>query len=292
MIDKHGPLSGPRFWREFHAGGCIHAAAVSSISASLEHPAAWIGQMMGTVPVKVRTERVPRPREPEGGLPDAGTGFTTAASSHFPPHMQVFVVPPDSESRLEIEILDSWTLLREAETRSVDFYRNLFDRIRMMRFEKSVFIAPTFSTITGRLIFSHPPILGERDKIGERVTHWMANRDPHRVELCAGEVLVIDNHRFAKRTRLLGPINGVHAYAIWTDRETNQPEEKHLELARSFKQRLAHVFPSEDVATMLRFGLLDRPLEEYLQSVQQAFSQLETVRTVYRQVFEALCTDR
>ena len=292
MIEKHGPLSGQRYWRAFHEVGCIHAAVGASVAASLEHPATWIGQMMGSSPVQVRTERVPRPQVPVGGLPDSGTGFTTSPSSHFPPHLQVFIVPPGSESRLEVEVLDSWNLLRDAETRSIDFYRNLFDRIRMMRFEKSVFIAPTFSTIEGRLIFSNPPILGERDKIGERVTHWMANREPHRIELCAGEMLVLDNHRFAKRTRPQGPIDDVQAYAIWTECETNQPEEEHLERARSFKQRLAHVFPTEDVQTMLRFGLLDKPLEDYLQSVQQALSQLEAVRSVYRHVCEALYADQ
>jgi len=108
-------------------------------------------------------------------------------------------VLPGSNAKLVLHLLDSWLLLQEAEKRSADFYLNLFNRIRIMRYEKAAFIAPTFSTINDRLIFTQPPKIGEKDKIGERVKNWVSNRDPFEVEVFPGEILVIDNHRYAKK---------------------------------------------------------------------------------------------
>jgi hypothetical protein len=288
MTEKHTPISGARFWREFHATGIVHADMGEVIASHLDDPRAWIEHTLGGTTNFIRPENFKRPKteqvEDESNTPT----FATAPSSHFPPHLQLFIVPPDSEAKLVLELLDSWALLQEAENRSADFYLNLFNRIRVMRYEKAAFIAPTFSTINGKLIFSHPPKLGEKDKIGERVKNWASNREPTEIELSAGEILIIDNHRFAKRISEKSVLDGVESYSVWTEQVTNHPNEKHVTLAKEFKNNLAKVFHPNSEKIMLRFGLLDSPLDDYIRAFLETPTRLDELMPIYKQVFNEL----
>lgn len=288
MTEKLSPISGSRFWREFRATGCIHADISETVISQLDDPRAWIEHTLGSTSNFIRPENFKRPKtevpEGEGNTPT----FATAPSSHFPPHLQLFIVPPGGEAKLVLELLDSWALLQEAENRSADFYLNLFNRIRVMRYEKAAFIAPTFSTINGRLIFSHPLKLGEKDKIGERVKNWVSNREPIVIEVSAGEMLIIDNHRYAKRISEKSLLDGVESYSVWTEQVTNHPDDKHLALAKEFKANLGKVFPTDVEKTMLRFGLLDKPLDDYIRAFLDTPTRLEELMPIYKQVFNEL----
>lgn len=288
MTEKLTPISGSRFWREFHEAGRIHADMGETVTSQLDDPRAWIEHTLGGTTNFIRPENFKRPKsevpEAEGSTPT----FATAPSSHFPPHLQLFIVPPDSEAKLVLELLDSWALLQEAENRSADFYLNLFNRIRVMRFEKAAFIAPTFSTINGRLIFAHPPKLGEKDKIGERVKNWASNREAMEIEVLAGEMLIIDNHRYAKRISEKSVLDGVESYSVWTEKITNNPNEKHLALAKKFKVNLGKVFPTDAEKTMLRFGLLNKPLDDYIRAFLDTPTRLDELMPIYKQVFNDL----
>lgn len=288
MTEKHTPISGARFWREFHATGIVHSDMGEVIASHLDDPRAWIEHTLGGTTNFIRPENFKRPKteqvEGESNTPT----FATAPSSHFPPHLQLFIVPQNSEAKLVLELLDSWALLQEAENRSADFYLNLFNRIRVMRYEKAAFIAPTFSTINGKLIFSHPPKLGEKDKIGERVKNWASNREPTEIELSAGEILIIDNHRFSKRISEKSVLDGVESYSVWTEQVTNHPNEKHVTLAKEFKNNLAKVFPQNSEKIMLRFGLLDRPLDDYIRAFLDTPTRLDELMPIYKQLFNDL----
>jgi hypothetical protein len=255
----------------------------------MDNPRAWIEHTLGVAANFIRSENLMHATlEPAKG--DAGAPpYTTSPSSHFPPHLQMFIVPPDGEGKLLLDVLDSWTLLQEAATRSADFYMNLFSRIRIMRHNKAAFIAPTFSTINDRLIFAHGSRVGERDKIGERVNNWASNREAIRIEVGAGEMLVIDNHRYAKRIRCGSMLDGVESYSVWTDEITNHPEKKHLELAKNFKRKLREVMPNDtEEKTMFRFGLAERPLDDYVRAFLNTPSRLEELMPIYKHVFDEL----
>jgi hypothetical protein len=288
MMEKFTPISGSRFWREFHATGCIHADMGETVASQLDDPRTWIEHTLGGTTNFIRPESFKRPKTEVAEVESSTPTFATAPSSHFPPHLQLFIVPPRSEAKLVLELLDSWALLQEAENRSADFYLNLFNRIRVMRYEKAAFIAPTFSTINGRLIFSHPPKLGEKDKIGERVKNWATNREPTEIEVSAGEILIIDNHRYAKRNSEKSILDGVESYSVWTEQITNHPNEKHLALAKEFKVNLSKVFPVDTKKTMLRFGLLDKPLDDYIRAFLDTPTRLDELMPIYKQVFNEL----
>jgi hypothetical protein len=292
MTEKFSPISGSRFWREFHATGCIHADMGDKVISQIDDPRAWIEHTLGGATNFIRPEVLKRPKAEESGTVDnttaTNTEYATAASSHFPPHLQMFIVPPDSEAKLTLQLLDSWVLLQEAENRSADFYLNLFNRIRVMRYEKAAFLAPTFSTINGKLIFAQPPKLGEKDKLGERVKNWVSNREPTEIEISAGEMLVIDNHRYAKRICDGSLLEGVESYSVWTEQITNHPNEKHLALAKEFKTKLGEVFPTDAEKTKMRFGLLDKPIDDYIRAFLDTPTRLDELMPIYKQVFNEL----
>lgn len=292
MIEKFSPLSRSRFWRDFHATGCVHAEIGEAVTSQIDDPRAWIEHTLGGASNFIRTEILKRPKteeaNAEANVPAIGAEYATAASSHFPPHLQMFIVPPNSEAKLTLQLLDSWVLLQEAENRSADFYLNLFNRIRVMRYEKAAFLAPTFSTINGRLIFAQPPKLGDKDKLGERVKNWVSNREPLEIELSAGEMLIIDNHRYAKKISEKSILDGVESYSVWTEQVTNHPNEKHLALAKAFKIKLGEVFPTDAEKTMMRFGLLDKPLDDYIRAFLDTPTRLDELMPIYKQVFNEL----
>jgi hypothetical protein len=288
MTEKHTPISGARFWREFHATGIVRADMGEVIASHLDDPRAWIEHTLGGTTNFIRPENFKRPKTEQAEGESNKPTFATAPSSHFPPHLQLFIVPHDSEAKLVLELLDSWALLEEAENRSADFYLNLFNRIRVMRYEKAALIAPTFSAINGKLIFSHPPKLGEKDKIGERVKNWASNREPAEIEISDGEMLIIDNHRFAKRISEKSVLNAIESYSVWTEQVTNYPNEKHVTLAKEFKNNLAKVFPPNSEKIMLRFGLLDRPLDDYIRAFLDTPTRLDELMPIYKQVFNEL----
>jgi hypothetical protein len=292
MIEKFSPISGSRFWREFHATGFIHADMGDTVISKMDDPRAWIEHTIGEASNFIRPESLKRLKTEESNADihahAPNVEYATAASSHFPPHLQMFIVPPGSDAKLTLQLLDSWALLQEAENRSADFYLNLFNRIRVMRYEKAAFIAPTFSIINGRLIFAQPPKLGEKDKLGERVKNWVSNREPMEVEISAGEMLILDNHRYAKKIRENSILDTVESYSVWTEQITNHPNEKHIALAQKFKTKLGEIFPTEDAKTMIRFGLLDSPLDDYIRAFLDTPTRLDALMPIYRQVFNDL----
>jgi hypothetical protein len=287
-MEKVTPIAGSRFWREFHVEGCVHADMSETVASQLEDPRAWIEHTLGGTTNFIRPENLKRPQTDDVETQESTRTFATAPSSHFPPNLQLFIVPPDSEAKLILELLDSWTLLQEAENRSADFYLNLFGRIRIMRFEKSAFIAPTFSTINGRLIFVQPPKLGEKDKMGERVQNWVSNREPTQLQVMPGEMLMVDNHRYAKKINAQSRLEGVESYSVWTEQVTSHPAEKHLVLAKKFKEKLIKVFPVDDEKMLMRFGLAEKPLGDYVRAFLDTPTRFEELMPIYKQVFNEL----
>jgi hypothetical protein len=47
MMEKFTPISGSRFWREFHATGCIHADMGETVASQLDDPRTWIEHTLG-----------------------------------------------------------------------------------------------------------------------------------------------------------------------------------------------------------------------------------------------------
>lgn len=254
----------------------MHADLGSTGSSLIDDPRALIAHVLGVEANFIRPERVEAPT------------YVTSPSSYFPPHLLVYLVPEQALAVAKIGFLDSWNLLHDAENRSPDLYANLFQRLRVMRFERAAWIAPTFSVRHDCLIFAQPPRLGEKDKIGARVKSWTAMREPIEVTLRPGEMLVVDNHRFAHRVDASNATAGLEIYSVWTDQGATSPHDKHLAAAKRFRNTLEAAFPPDAQALRLRFGLADGPLADYLKASVGPPIKMEELMATYKQVFQAL----
>lgn len=287
MTGKLSPISGVRFWKEFRSTGLLHADLGSTGCALIDDPRALIAHLLGAEAHFIRPEKVEAPSRASSVLGEAPT-YLTSPSSYFPPHLLVYLMPQTAPAAAKLGFLDSWNLLQDAENRSPDLYANLFQRLRVMRFDRAAWVAPTFSVRNDCLIFAQPRRLGEKDKVGERVKSWTTVREPVDITLGPGEMLVVDNHRFAHRAEAASALAGLEIYSVWTDRGATRPDDKYLAAARRFRSTLDAVFPADAASLRLRFGLADCSLDDYLKAAVGAPTKLEELMVTYKQVFQAL----
>jgi hypothetical protein len=289
MIEKFTQINGARFWREFQSTGLL-LTRLGEVEASLtDDPRALIEHVTGGETVFIRPDKLEASSEKTSqNVLGEELVYVTSPSSYFPPHLQFYILPEGVSASLKLYFLDSWNLLQDSENRSADLYSALFNRIRMMRFAKSAWLAPTFSVRNNCLIFATPPKLGERDKIGERVKNWLNNREPIEVELVPGEMLIVDNHRFARRLDSNSNVQGAEAYSVWTENFTSRPNAKHLLAAKAFQNKLASVFPFESESLKLRFGLSDCKLDDYIRASNETPIRMDELMPIYKKIFELL----
>jgi len=76
MIEKLTPISGTRFWREFHTAGCVYADMGEAIATHLDEPRAWIDHILGRMPNYVRAENFKRPKA-------EGTHYENVSATFF-----------------------------------------------------------------------------------------------------------------------------------------------------------------------------------------------------------------
>jgi hypothetical protein len=223
------------------------------------------------------------PREAVADISD----YSTISNPMFPPSVRGFYVAPSAPEAVTVDLLDSWNLLTESATRSAEFHANLFSRLRLMRFPQSVWIAPTFSVRAGSLIFAQPSRIGTRDKIGERVNNWFANRAAVRVPVEPGQVLLLNNHRFACRV-LAGAVVPYQAWNIWMKLPFASPDEEHMALAQAFRERLKVAVDSEAPSSAALFGSIEGSPEELLKNTKLATQSPEDGLAAFKRVFLAL----
>jgi hypothetical protein len=139
------------------------------------------------------------------------------------------------------------------------------------------------------LIFAQPPLLGQKDKMGERVRSWTGNREPIEIELNPGEMIVIDNHRFAHCIDPSGSLDGAESYSTWIDRQITKPNDTHIKAARDFQNKIAALHPFENSDTMkLRLGLMDCKLEDYIRASLNNSMSMDELMKAYKQLFDLL----
>lgn len=284
--DFHSPyLSGSRLFRALDRNGAVLMEAPPlTEDLTLE---AMPRHVAGAAAFRAGANAVLLP--PSRAQASADTSaYSTLANPIFPPPVRGIYLPPDAPSPLAVDLLDSWNLLTESATRSADFHGNLFSRLRMMRFQKSVWIAPTFSIRAGNFIFAQPGRIGPKDKIGERVNNWFANRSGVRVEVAPGQVLLLNNHRFGCRVQ--GNSGACYqSWQIWTrDAFSPPPGEQDLELADAFRRKLKTVVESETGPSAPLFGHADASPEDLLRGAQPASRSPEEVLAAFKRVFLAL----
>lgn len=287
MTSKLPPVSGARFWQVFRSTGLLHADLGRTESSLIDNPRALIAHVLGAEANFIRPEKVETPVAASSVLGEAPV-YVTSPSSYFPPHLLVYLMPQKASADTKIWCLDSWYLLQDAENRSPDLYANLFSRLRVMRFERAAWVAPTFSVRNDCLIFAQPPRLGEKDKIGERVKSWTTHREPAEITLGPGEMLVVDNHRFAHRVDASNAGAGLEIYAVWTERGATTPSDKHMAAARQFRHKLDAAFPEDAQALRIRFGLADCSLDDYIRASVSTPPRMEHLMSTYQRVFQAL----
>lgn len=287
MTSKLPPISGARFWQVFRSTGLLHADLGSTESSLIDNPRALIAHLLGAEANFIRPEKVEVPDAASSVLGEAPV-YVTSPSSYFPAHLLVYLVPQKASAEAKIGCLDSWYLLQDAQNRSPDLYANLFGRLRVMRFERAAWVAPTFSVRNDCLIFAQPPRLGEKDKIGERVKSWTTHREPAHFTLGPGEMLVVDNHRFAHRVDASNAGAGLEVYAVWTERGATTASDPHLAAARHFRRKLDAAFPADAQALRMRFGLVDCSLDDYIRASVGTPARMEDLMATYRRVFQVL----
>jgi hypothetical protein len=255
----HSPyLSGSRLYRALDRVGIV----------VMEAPSGPDDLNMGAMPRDVVGEAAFRaaaqanstqvtPREAVADISD----YSTISNPMFPPSVRGFYVAPSAPEAVTVDLLDSWNLLTESATRSAEFHANLFSRLRLMRFP--------------------------RDKIGERVNNWFANRAAVRVPVEPGQVLLLNNHRFACRV-LAGAVVPYQAWNIWMKLPFASPDEEHMALAQAFRERLKVAVDSEAPSSAALFGSIEGSPEELLKNTKLATQSPEDGLAAFKRVFLAL----
>jgi hypothetical protein len=136
-----------------------------------------------------------------------------------PPDLQILGCVRPAESGGDTLLLDSRTVIARATNLDA-----LFQRPRTFRFVFGDLVATTISAVGDALIFTHPP--RSDDGIA------LDLRDPTRVRLEAGDVIVVDNHRMLHgRTAFDDPHRELQRLLVWLRRPLPAPIEL-LERAR------------------------------------------------------------
>jgi gamma-butyrobetaine dioxygenase len=253
------PLTGPaRLGEELRRDG-IAVIAMGAAAADIQQgPWSFAERLLGQRPWLVERQPIkpiPGGRSFSSGSMTAPFHTDSQCALGVPPSLQVMLCVQPAREGGESLYLDTWPLLARIAREDPALLGLLFERQRRLPFVFGDFIGATVSLRGSHLVFSHTAFPRPGDRVAVQLQPWIDAAPVIAVKACAGDAIVIHNHRLLHGRRAFDdPARAFVRLLVWNREPWPAPEEL-LARAGVARQRLEARTADAPPALQARLGI-------------------------------------